>query len=209
VTSGSNARRCRDGYLCLAGVGYDGPTGLGTPIGITGFAGGTSGGGGTTNAPPTASFTSSCTDLTCTFTDASTDTDGTIASWSWTFGDGTTSSAQNPSHTFGSSNTYPVTLTVTDNGGATGTTTNNVTVSSSTTGISLTATGYKVKGRNTVDLTWSGSSSVHVYRNGTPIATASGSSYTDSTGDRGGATYGYQVCDTGTGTCSNTVTVVF
>ena len=27
-------------------------------------------GGGTTNAPPTASFTSSCTDLTCAFTDA-------------------------------------------------------------------------------------------------------------------------------------------
>jgi subtilase family serine protease len=36
VTSGSNGR-CGGGYLCTAGPGYDGPTGLGTPNGTGGF----------------------------------------------------------------------------------------------------------------------------------------------------------------------------
>jgi subtilase family serine protease len=37
VTSGSNTRRCRAGYLCSGAVGYDGPTGMGTPIGVGAF----------------------------------------------------------------------------------------------------------------------------------------------------------------------------
>jgi subtilase family serine protease len=45
VTSGSNGS-CSTSYLCRAGTGYDGPTGLGTPNGTTAF-GGSSGGGGT------------------------------------------------------------------------------------------------------------------------------------------------------------------
>jgi PKD repeat protein len=76
-----------------------------------------------------AAFTASCSGLTCQFTDASTDADGTIASRSWSFGDGTTSTATNPSRTYAAGGTYTVTLTVTDNGGATGTTSQNVTVS--------------------------------------------------------------------------------
>ena len=36
VTSGSNGS-CGGSYLCTAGIGYDGPTGLGTPNGISGF----------------------------------------------------------------------------------------------------------------------------------------------------------------------------
>ena len=43
------------------------------------------------NAAPTADFTFSCVDLSCDFTDASSDSDGEIASWSWSFGDGATS----------------------------------------------------------------------------------------------------------------------
>jgi PKD repeat protein len=46
------------------------------------------------------------------FTDLSTCT-GTIDSWAWDLGDGTTSSAQDPSHTYGSAGKYAVTLTVT------------------------------------------------------------------------------------------------
>jgi subtilase family serine protease len=38
VTSGSNGS-CSTGYLCTAGSGYDGPTGLGTPNGTTAFGG--------------------------------------------------------------------------------------------------------------------------------------------------------------------------
>src|SRR5439155_254766 len=75
-------------------------------------------GAATVNQPPVAAFTSSCSSLTCAFTSTSSDPDGTIASYAWTFGDGASSTAQNPSHTYGAANTYTVTLTVTDNQGA-------------------------------------------------------------------------------------------
>ena len=78
--------------------------------------------------PPAADFTSSCTDLDCSFTDQSSDSDGTIASWSWDFGDGATSNMQNPGHTFGAAGTFPVELTVTDNDGQSDSTSKNVTV---------------------------------------------------------------------------------
>jgi len=75
------------------------------------------------NQPPTANFTSSCTGLSCNFTSTSSDPDGSVASYSWTFGDGTTSTAQNPSHSYAAGGTYAVTLRVTDNQGAQSTTT--------------------------------------------------------------------------------------
>ena len=67
------------------------------------------------NQPPTAAFTPSCTGLTCAFTDQSSDPDGTVASWSWNFGDGQTATQQNPSHTYAAGGSYTVTLTVKDN----------------------------------------------------------------------------------------------
>jgi len=82
------------------------------------------------NVAPTASFTQVCTNLTCDFTDTSSDSDGTIQSRSWTFGDGGTSTAQNPSHTYAAGGSYTVSLTVTDDGGASDSTSHGVTVSS-------------------------------------------------------------------------------
>jgi len=49
----------------------------------------------------------------------SSDSDGNIVSYLWDFGDGNTSTQANPEHTYASANTYIVTLTVTDNEGAT------------------------------------------------------------------------------------------
>ena len=86
--------------------------------------------GGGTNVPPTANFNFVTSGLTATFTDASTDSDGTIASRSWTFGDGGTSTATNPSHTYAAAGTYSVKETVTDNAGGTGSVTKSVTVTS-------------------------------------------------------------------------------
>ena len=82
------------------------------------------------NTAPVANFTSSASGLTVAFTDTSTDSDGSIASRSWNFGDGTTSSTANPSKTYSAAGTYTVTLTVTDDDGATHTKTGSVTVSS-------------------------------------------------------------------------------
>jgi hypothetical protein len=78
--------------------------------------------------------------------------------------------------------------------------------------ITLTARGYKVHGRQTVDLSWTGatSSNVDVYRNGVLIVTTLNDGfYTDSVGGRGHATYTYQVCNAGSQTCSNQATVTF
>jgi microbial collagenase len=87
-----------------------------------------SGCGGTVNTPPTANFTVTTSGLVASFTDGSTDPDGSIASRSWNFGDGTTSTAANPSKTYATAGTYSVVLTVTDNRGATATRTQSVTV---------------------------------------------------------------------------------
>jgi PKD repeat protein len=76
-------------------------------------------GNGPSNANPVAKFSIQCDRLDCAFTDASTD-DGSIASRAWTFENGTpaTSTATNPTATFAASGSYHVTLTVTDNDGA-------------------------------------------------------------------------------------------
>src|SRR5206468_6658329 len=81
------------------------------------------------NQPPVANFTSSCTALTCNFTSTSSDPDGSIAGYSWNFGDGSPAvTTQNPSHTYGAGGTYTVTLTVTDNQGGTNSHSQSVTV---------------------------------------------------------------------------------
>ncbi len=51
--------------------------------------------------------------------DTSTDTDGTVVSWRWDFGDGTESTEKNPSHDFAAAGDKSVKLVVTDNLGAT------------------------------------------------------------------------------------------
>ena len=74
-------------------------------------------GGG--NIDPVAGFTSACNNLGCDFTDTSSDSDGTVTAWSWDFGDGNSSTTQNPTHSFGAEGDYTVNLTVTDNDGGT------------------------------------------------------------------------------------------
>ncbi|MGY1814265.1 PKD domain-containing protein [Blastococcus sp. SYSU D00820] len=86
------------------------------------------------NQAPTASFTTSVTGSTAGVDgSASADADGTIASYSWNWGDNTPAgSGATASHTYGTAGTYTITLTVTDNAGATGSTTRSVTVGAPT-----------------------------------------------------------------------------
>ncbi|MFN8168199.1 MAG: PKD domain-containing protein [Candidatus Nanopelagicales bacterium] len=82
------------------------------------------------NELPTASLdTASCTFLKCAFDgSSSSDTDGTITSYSWSFGDGTDGTGATPSHTFADGGTYTVALTVTDDRGGSASVTQVVTV---------------------------------------------------------------------------------
>jgi carboxypeptidase T len=69
---------------------------------------------GPSNVLPAANFSLSLSGATASFTDTSTDSDGTIQTRSWTFGDGTTSTETNPVKTYAASGSYIVTLTVSD-----------------------------------------------------------------------------------------------
>ncbi|HKT60959.1 MAG TPA: PKD domain-containing protein [Gemmatimonadales bacterium] len=70
------------------------------------------------NQPPRAEFEVDCQQLTCVFSDRSTDADGGVTTWAWDFGDGATSTERNPTHTYSTSGTFSVRLTVTDGDGA-------------------------------------------------------------------------------------------
>jgi subtilisin len=80
-------------------------------------------------------------------------------------------------------------------------------------GITLSATGYKVRGFQKVDLAWSGATStnVDVWRNGSLVATVADSeSHTDDINQKGSGTYTYRVCEAGsTSSCSPERTVTF
>jgi PKD repeat protein len=127
------------------------------------------------NDAPVAGFSaapmSGVAPLTVNFTDASTDIDNNIVSWSWDFGDGSPLSPnQNPSHVFNEADTFTVTLTVTDELGGTDSTTLNITVLA---GISINNISVAEGGGNatfTVSISAKAASNVTV-----DFATANGS----------------------------------
>jgi len=81
------------------------------------------------NTLPNPSFTSSCTGLACSFdASASSDPDGSIASYAWNFGDGGVATGVTANRTFAAEGTYALTLTLTDNRGGVNSSTRILTV---------------------------------------------------------------------------------
>lgn len=105
------------------------------------------GGGGTSNIP-IAEFSGSPTTITVgqavTFTDLSSNAPIT---WSWNFGDGNGSNQQNPTHTYSTAGTYPVSLTVSNPAGSdTETKSAYILVNAAPTGLAADFTASPVSG---------------------------------------------------------------
>jgi PKD repeat protein len=84
---------------------------------------------GSSNAAPVARFTTVVSSRTVTADgSSSTDSDGTVTSYAWDWGDGQVGSGATANHTYASDGVYPVTLTVTDDDGAPSSTSQPVTV---------------------------------------------------------------------------------
>ncbi|MBI5545615.1 MAG: S8 family serine peptidase [Deltaproteobacteria bacterium] len=164
---------------------------------------------GTGGRPPAASFTATCSGLACSFTDTSSDPDDDLSLWAWDFGDGATSSAQAPAHSFAAAGTYQVSLRVTDATGLSSLALQPVEVAEAP--FSLSARAYKVRKERRIDLSWSGATtpSVEVFRDGAPLdTTANDGTYTDLAGTRSGSSV-YRVCESPSTRCSNEVPVAY
>ncbi len=69
------------------------------------------------NTPPVSAFSFACTELTCTFTNESTDAEGPLVSAIFSFGDGTSTGDPDPTHTYQIGGDYTAGLTVQDTHG--------------------------------------------------------------------------------------------
>ena len=143
------------------------------------------------NVPPVAAFTSTVNNLSVAVDGSgSTDPDGTVASYSWDFGDSSAlGTGATVSHSYAAAGTYTVALTVTDNSGAINTITHSVTVTapSPTAPFATDAFGRTVaSGLGTADIggAWTTSGSAANFAVGGGVATLKNTT-------AGSSNYGY------------------
>ncbi|MDF2181870.1 S8 family serine peptidase [Neptuniibacter sp. CAU 1671] len=158
------------------------------------------------NTAPVASFSFSCNKLACSFNGSgSTDADGSVVSYNWNFGDSAKSSGVSASHSYAAAGNYNVSLTVTDDKGATHTKTSSVTVTAPVQDkLTISLSGKQSWIVKTTYVKWSGStaSKVDIYRNGSIAATTANDGNHTLT-SYGYTKYSYKVCNAGTQVCSS------
>jgi PKD repeat protein len=158
--------------------------------------------------------------LVVQFTDLST---GSPVGYNWAFGDGGISSGQNPTHVFGSSGTYTVSLTVTNSTGSMSSVTHPITVSTSAPSVISTSPTTGIRGTNNIPISVYGTgfvsgATIGLKKSGSPdiavssVVFGSGTTLTGTLSIPAGSTTGaWNVVvtnpDTQTGTLTNGFTV--
>lgn len=161
------------------------------------------------NQPPTAAMSATPASGTAPLTVAfdgsqSTDPDGTVSSWAWSFGDGTSGTGPSTTHLYSAPGSYTASLTVTDNGGAASTTSRSIVVNTVVPPAPSALTASALS-RSSIRLRWTNGTSsqtqVAIERctgstctNFAPVAVVAGSATTfTNTGLRSLTTYRYRV----------------
>uniref|UniRef100_UPI001E3E9149 PKD domain-containing protein n=1 Tax=Propioniciclava soli TaxID=2775081 RepID=UPI001E3E9149 len=94
------------------------------------------------NAAPTAAFTAAVDGASVSLDGSASTDDGSIAAWAWNFGDGNGGTGRTVAHSYAAAGTYTVALTVTDDRGATGTTSQQVTVTAPPVQTAIASDGF-------------------------------------------------------------------
>jgi subtilisin family serine protease len=159
---------------------------------------------------PVADFSFTADDRLVSFTNGTTDSDSATLTYVWNFGDGQSSTEQNPQHEYSADGSYTVTLTATDDTGLSAVKTATVEVVDIDIVLELLRAQRARTGSSIVDLRFSGAlQNVDVYRNGNKIAsTSNAGSFRDRFNSQA-TSVTYKICHQGTNECSNNLVVQF
>ena len=170
-----------------------------------------SGLGDTAPANPVAGFEFAVAGLSVGFTNTSTDANNDIVSYSWDFGDGTSSAEMSPSHVYAAAGTYIVTLTVTDALEHSNTVSMEVQVYQHSINASVTRALVSRRGSAMVDVQWDSAlgETVAIYRDGQRVLTTENDGNYRDRFSTAATSVTYQVCETSGSLCSAPVVAQF
>lgn len=170
-----------------------------------------SGVGDAAPAAPVADFSYVVDGLSVAFTNLSSDMNEDIVSYSWDFGDGSTSSEMSPTYAYATAGAYTVSMTVTDAEGNSDVTDMQVEVFEHSIFAGVTRAKLSRRGSALVDLNWNGAtgSTVVIYRDGTAIATTNNDGNYRDRFANAPASVTYQVCETESSLCSDVIVATF
>jgi PKD repeat protein len=162
-------------------------------------------------ANPVAGFEFAVEGLSVGFTNTSTDANDDIVSYSWDFGDGTSSAEMSPSHVYAAAGTYTVTLTATDALEHSNTVSMEVQVYQHSINASVTRALVSRRGSAMVDVQWDSAlgEAVAIYRDGQLVVTTENDGNYRDRFSTAATSVTYQVCETSGSLCSAPVVAQF